>query len=143
MDSPNIPKDQLPSFLPKHVIREALGSPQTPFQLPPSPTCFMSPTNAESPQIPPLESRLYDYVFRDNSKQYPRCQLNLTDLFDTLQVHEEIEKEIEKICTDEVSLFSALEQDRIFEQAQHEIQRFLEFDRGEVLQADLFKSTSN
>ena len=126
MDSPRIPSDELNKYLPNHVIREVLGI-KDPNQLANRST---SPFN--SPQIPPLESRLHDYLLGANLRKQVHCQLNLSDIFNSLEVQKEIQHELENMGSHEISLFAAFQKERIFEQAEQEIQQFLLLDKENI-----------
>ena len=124
MDSPNISKEDLPLYLPSNVIQDVLElSHSSPVGMKNLITQLASPT--ASPQIPPLESRLHSYLLREHTRIQPQCQLNLADIFDSLKVQEEIEKEIQSMNKRDISLFSAMQADKIFEEAEREIKEFI------------------
>ena len=124
MDSLTIAKEDLSLYLPRNVIQDVLElSHSSPVGMKNPLTQLESPNT--SPQIPPLESRLHSYLLRENTRIQPQCQLNLADIFDSLKVQEEIEKEIQNMNKQGVSLFSAMQEDKIFEEAEREIKEYL------------------
>ena len=128
MESPNISKEELSHYLPSHVIQDVLELRLS------SPLAVKSQLESPntSPQIPPLESRLHNYLLRERTGIQSQCQLNLADIFDSLEVHKEIEKEIQNMNKRDISLFNALQEDQIFEKAEREIKEFLLSDKENI-----------
>ena len=137
MDSPNISREDLYHYLPNNILAELLNtqSPLSPLKAAPLTANYSSPSFKNSPQIPPLESRLHGYLLSNASQPKERCQLNLSDIFSNLELQSEIEREIRQINGDDLFSTGCNGGD-----AEKDIQKFLKFDQPKL---GAFKEASN
>jgi len=116
MENLEFKNEDLYHLLPHTLIEDALD-----ISLPLTPAPMSPVLDRPSPQIPPLESRIHEYLLRNKNKQ--NVKLNLHNLFELCDFESEVEKEINKFGG--MSLFNALEGSKIFEDAADQIKDFL------------------
>lgn len=108
MENLEIPHDELLMFLPACIISDVL-------ELSPQPLRKLVATRPNEP------TRLH-------------CEVSLSRVFEVLKVQDDLEREISKLKTEDFSLFAALKKEKIFEQAEKEIQKYLSASSGRGIQ---------
>ncbi|CAG9325181.1 unnamed protein product [Blepharisma stoltei] len=123
METLDISKEELPNFLPFSLIQDALEI---------NPTQNLPCQLIKSPQIPPLESRIHGYRLKNSNEKCTRCELSLTNLFSLYNFEQEVQKEIKQVEKQNMSIFQALKQDKIFELAEDQIKNLLSSDKENI-----------
>lgn len=123
METLDITNQELPNFLPFSLIQDALD-----INIPP----ILNQSMMNSPQIPPLESRIHGYLLKNSNEKCIRSELSLSNLFITYNFEQEVQQEIRQVENKGISIFQALKKDKIFELAEDQIKNLLWADKENI-----------